>query len=193
MLSVLLSLLLNLRRMARSHLRSAQVQRYATNAGAHRAGLRDRLTRRTPLWVWLSRVWTNWRTALFIVNRTVLAFTALFPCSCLEEPAADRSPPCPRCARAIRTISRANQLGVLPGSSELLKLCLLTPGRPSRNTWSALGAPVPNVQRSWRITRTGDGRGFLVGRRDVPLAVRSVILARRRGGQCCCARASAAA
>jgi putative transposase len=155
MISVLLSLLLTLRGWARSH---AALQLEVLALGhqlqvLHRArSPRFRLTAADRLlWVWLARVWNNWRPALVIVKpETVLAwhrrgFRLLWTWKSRRRTGR---PTVPSDVRAlIRTMSRANPLWGAPRiHGELLKLgidvCQATvakymvrPRRPPSQTW----------------------------------------------------------
>lgn len=155
MISVLLSLLLTLRGWARSHA-ALQLEVVALRHQLqvlHRArSPRLRLTAADRLlWVWLARVWNNWRTALVIVKpETVLAwhrrgFRLLWTWKSRRRTGR---PTMPADVRAlIRTMSRANPLWGAPRiHGELLKLgidvCQATvakymvrPRRPPSQTW----------------------------------------------------------
>ena len=155
MISVLLSLLLTLRGWARSHA-ALQLEVLALRHQLqvlHRArSPRLRLTAADRLlWVWLARVWNNWRTALVIVKpETVLAWHRrgfrLF--WTWKSRRRTGRPTVPSDVRAlIRTMSRANPLWGAPRiHGELLKLgidvCQATvakymvrPRRPPSQTW----------------------------------------------------------
>jgi hypothetical protein len=155
MISVLLSLLLTLRGSARSRA-ALQLEVLALRHQLqvlHRArSPRLRLTAADPLlWVWLARVWNNWRTALVIVKpETVIAWHRrgfrLF--WTWKSRRRTGRPTVPSDVRAlIRTMSRANPLWGAPRiHGELLKLgidvCQATvakymvrPRRPPSQTW----------------------------------------------------------
>ena len=155
MISVLLSLLLTLRGWARSHA-ALQLEVLALRHQLqvpHRArSPRLRLTTADRLlWVWLARVWNNWRTALVIVKpETVLTWQRrgfrLF--WTWKSRRRTGRPTVPSDVRSlIRTMSRANPLWGAPRiHGELLKLgidvCQATvakymvrPRRPPSQTW----------------------------------------------------------
>jgi putative transposase len=131
MMSVLLSLLMALRGLARSHaalqlevlaLRHQLQMLQRTRPRRLRLATGDRW-----LWVWLSRIWTGWRTALVIVKpETVIAWHRqgfrLF-WTWKSRRRAGR-PAVPRDVRTlIRTMSKANPLWGAPRiHGELLKL-----------------------------------------------------------------------
>ena len=162
MISVIVSLLLTLRGSARSHA-ALQLEVLAlhhqlqvlqrTRSPRLRLTSADRL-----LWVWLARVWNNWRTALVIVKpETVLAWHRrgfrLF--WTWKSRRRTGRPTVPSDVRAlIRTVSRANPLWGAPRiHGELLNWASTSVRRPSRNTWAALAARHPRRgARSWRIT-----------------------------------------
>jgi putative transposase len=155
MISVLLSLLLTLRGWAHSHaalqlevlaLRHQRQVLHRARSPRFRLTAADRL-----LWVWLARVWNNWRPALVIVKpETVLAwhrrgFRLLWTWKSRRRTGR---PTVPSDVRAlIRTMSRANPLWGAPRiHGELLKLgidvCQATvakymvrPRRPPSQTW----------------------------------------------------------
>ena len=155
MISVLLSLLLTLRGWARSHA-ALQLEvlalRHQLQVLQRARSPRLRLTAADRLlWVWLSRVWNNWRTALVIVKpETVIAWHRrgfrLF--WTWKSRRRTGRPTVPSDVRAlIRTMSQANPLWGAPRiHGELLKLgidvCQATvakymvrPRRPPSQTW----------------------------------------------------------
>jgi putative transposase len=131
MISVLLSLLLTLRRSVRSHA-ALQLEVLALR---HQLEVLQRTRPRRLqlakadrwLWVWLSRTWTGWRTALVIVKpETVIAWHRLGFQLFWTWKSRRRTgrPIVPREVRTlIRTMSEANSLWGAPRiHGELLKL-----------------------------------------------------------------------
>lgn len=162
MTSVLLSLLLTFR----SCVRSRAALQLEVLALRHQLQILERSRRRRLrlsqadrlLWVWLSRMWNDWRAALVVVKpETVIAwhrqgFRRFWTWKSRRR--VDRPTVRPDVRTLIRTMSTANPLWGAPRiHGELLNSGLTCVRPQSRNTWSAVGSRRHRRgARSWRIT-----------------------------------------
>ena len=184
MISVLVSLLLTLRGLAQSraalHLEVLAL-RHQLQVLQRTRPRRVRLaTADRWLWVWLSRVWTEWRTALVIVKpETVIAwhrhgFRLVWTWKSRRRTGR---PTVPRDVRTlIRTMSEANPLWGAPRiHGELLKLGIARLSGDRREIHgAATAAALPDLAHVPDESRRPDrGRRFLRRPdRDLPPAVR---------------------